>query len=212
MFHDKKTIRLVWRAKLSVGLMSVALMVAAASSTAIAREAWSLPDFSATEVRHLGGGQMTWKVYHSGSNFRVEMAPGEAFIFASSADKVYRVLLKGTQCIETPAKQARPMSPLQLLSGAEKVQRKPTGTDVVEGHACKVENVTVTGADGTKTALKVWEAQDLKGMPLKIELHSGLHVLVTTYRDIVVGAPAKALFKRPDNCKPFDKMYRIAPD
>jgi hypothetical protein len=206
----RKTIGLVRSAKPYLSLMSAALMIAA-SSTAIAREAWSLPDFSATEVTHLGARDMTWQVYHSGSNFRVEMAPGEAFIFASATNKVYRVLLKGTQCIETPAKQARPMSPLQLLSGA-KAERKSAGTAVVDGHACKVENVTVTGADGKKTLLKVWEAQDLKGVPLKIEVHSGLHVSVTTYRDIVVGAPAKALFKPPSNCKPFNKTYQIAPD
>jgi hypothetical protein len=206
----RKAIHFGRGAKLSLCLMNSALIIAA-SSTAIARESWSLPDFSATEIMHVRGRQVGWKVYHSGSNFRVEMAPGEAFIYPSAADKVYRVMLKGTQCIETPARQSRRMSPLQLLSGT-KVKRTSAGTAVVDGHACKVENVTVTGADGKTTRLKLWEAQDLKGVPVKIELRSGLGVSVTTYRDIVPGKPSAALFKPPNNCKPFEKTYQIAPD
>src|SRR5512146_1139721 len=111
----RKTVDWIRGAKLPLGLMSAALMIAG-SSTAIARETWSLPDFSATEVMHLNGRQAAWKVYHSGSNFRVEMAPGEAFIYASASNKVYRGMLKGTQCIATPARQSRPMSPLQLVA------------------------------------------------------------------------------------------------
>jgi hypothetical protein len=35
-----------------------------------------------------------------------------------------------------------------------------------------VENVAVTAADGKTTRFKLWEATDLKGIPVKIELHT----------------------------------------
>ena len=48
------------------------------------------------------------------------------------------------------------------------MERSSAGTDTVDGHPCKVENLTVTQQNGQPTKMKVWEAQDLKGFPIKI--------------------------------------------
>jgi len=206
----QRVIRVVRCRKLSLSLVNAAVAIAVAS-TAAAQNSSFLPDFSATEVAHVRGREVAWKVYRSGLNFRVEPAPGTALIYLTASKTVYRVMFNGTQCIETKGIQTQMMiSPLQLMSGV-KVQRRSAGTEVVEGHACKVEDVAVTAVDGKTTRFKVWEATDLKEIPVKIELHSDRGESTTTYRDIAEGTPDAALFKPPKNCKPFEKTYQIAP-
>jgi hypothetical protein len=196
--------------KLSLSLMTAAMAIAMAS-TAVAQNSSFLPDFSATEIAHVRGRDIASKVYLSGLNFRAEPAPGSAFIYLSANNTMYRVMFHGTQCVETAGKQAPiVINPLQLLSGV-KVQRTPSGTEVIEGHPCKIENVVVTAADGKSTRFKLWEATDLKGIPVKMELFADRGEHITTYRDIVVGTPDAALFTPPKNCKPFEKTYQIAP-
>jgi hypothetical protein len=168
-----------------------------------------LPDFSATEIQQISGREIASKIYLSGLNFRSESAPGYATIDLPSRNMRYRIF-NHTNCIEIPGRAKIVASPLQLFSG-QKMERKPGGTEVVEGHPCKVEDVLVTAADGVTTRLKLWEATDLKGAPVKIELFSGRGALITTYRDIVEGIPDPALFTPPKNCRPFEKTYQIAP-
>jgi hypothetical protein len=86
------------------------------------------------------------------------------------------------------------------------------GTETVDGHTCKVENVVVTRADGKTIESKVWEAEDLKGVPVKIESHIEGGTLTAIYRDIVLGTPDKALFAPPEKCIPYEKMYQVAED
>ena len=102
-------------------------------------------------------------------------------------------------------------SPLELLFGT-KVMRTPAGTEVVEGHTCKVEKVVVTRADGATVEAKVWEAEDLKGVPVKIESRRGEGPKFdAVFHDVVLGTPDKALVTPPDKCTPFEKMWQVAP-
>jgi hypothetical protein len=165
------------------------------------------PDFSATqEMGNLPPG----KVYQSGSNFRVEEIPGFTVIYLAAAYKAYDLFSRGN-CIQvSPEKETRLPIPFQLLTGT-KVERTAVGTEIVDGHNCKVENVVVTSAQGKVTQSKVWEAQDLKGAPVKIESQTQRGKVVATYHDIVLGTPDPALFKPPSPCAPEDKMYQVAP-
>ncbi|MGA8538919.1 MAG: hypothetical protein WB566_05435 [Terriglobales bacterium] len=165
------------------------------------------PDFSATqEMGNLPPG----RVYQSGSNFRVEQIPGLTVIYLAASNKVYDLFSRGN-CIQlSPDKESRVPIPLQLLTGS-KVERTPVGAEVVDGHTCKVENVVVTTAEGKVTQSKVWEAQDLKGAPVKIESLTPRGKVVATYHDIILGTPDPALFKPPSPCAPEDKMYQVAP-
>jgi hypothetical protein len=193
-----------------IGALTAATVIATVSAT-IAQDSFVLPDFSATEVAHVRGRQIAYKIYHSGSNFRVDLSPELAMLYMPARDTVYRLMFKGTQCIETKGVHPQPISsPLQLLSDG-KAKRTLVGTEVVDGHNCKVESVSVTGADGTMHWFKVWEASDLKGIPIRVDLKSGPGVVTTTYKDIKPQAPAPALFTPPANCKPLEKTYQIAP-
>jgi hypothetical protein len=100
-------------------------------------------------------------------------------------------------------------SPLELIQG-KVVKRVSLGSEVVEGHATKIENVTVMGLDGKLIESKVWEADDLQGIPVKIESQIQGVTLRAIYRDIVIGAPDKVLFEVPNRCTPFEKMGQVA--
>ena len=200
--------------------IAVVLAVAACAIPVQAQQSespWDFPDFSGTQVFPTGKYDITMKVYRSGSDVRVErdangMAP-ELWITATRKAYNISVYADGKRSCEVSAPEQALMmpSPLELLFGA-KVMRTPAGTEVVEGHTCKVEKVVVTRMDGKTTVeSKVWEAEDLKGVPVKIESqHPGGAHLIAVYRDIVLGTPDKALFTPPDKCIPFEKMWQIA--
>jgi hypothetical protein len=193
-----------------IAVLTAAVAIAMAPA-ALPEDSFVLPDFSATEIAHVRGREIKYKVYHSSSNFRVDLSPELAMLYMPARDAVYRLMFKSTQCIETKGGRPRPVSgPLQLLSES-KVKRAPIGTEVADGHTCKVESVLVTAADGTLYRFKVWEATDLNGIPVRVDLESGPSVVTTTYRDIKLQTPDPALFKPPVNCKPFEKTYQIAP-
>lgn len=187
-------------------------VVGLAAYPALAQHALELPDFSATQMTP-GREAMASKIYRSGNNFRSEPGSNQeiAFIFLPDSGKVLNVILKGTQCIEMTTAQSHAVrSPVQTLSGA-KVDKLEATTETLDGHVCKVESVTVKGEDGKETQFKIWQAEDKKGAPLKIEIHAGLNTLTTIYKNIVVGTPDPALFKSPVKCVPFEKTYQIAP-
>jgi hypothetical protein len=165
------------------------------------------PDFSATQGM---GTVAPGKVYLSGENFRAEPVPGLVVIYLSASNKLYNIYSRGNCIVMPPEKSTIVPTPLQLLVGT-KVERTPAGTEVVDGHSCKVENVVVTTADGKTTQSKVWLAEDLKGAPVKIESQTEHGKVVAGYRDIVLGTPDAELFKPPSKCVPYDKMYTVAP-
>lgn len=57
---------------------------------------------------------------------------------------------------------------------------------------------------------KVWEAEDLNGIPVKTESNLDGITLRAVYRNIVIGLPDQALFTVPDRCVPFEKMGQVA--
>jgi hypothetical protein len=161
---------------------------------------WNLPDFSATQISE--GSPMSpqmppWKIYRSGRNFRTEQATGQATIYRPDDNKVFDISDNGAVCMEMPINKAPIMrSALQPPSGT-KIEKKLIGTDTVDGHACKIENMSFTSPDGKTSQAKVWEANDLNGFPIKIEA-LGSPTLI--FRDIVLATPDPELFRPPSKC------------
>jgi hypothetical protein len=100
-------------------------------------------------------------------------------------------------------------SPLELILGRI-VKRTSAGSEVVDGHPSRIEEVMVVEPDGKTVESRVWEAEDLKGIPVKIESHLDGVTLRATYRDIVIGPPDEVLFRVPERCIPFEKMGQVA--
>ena len=173
--------------------------------------AWGdLPDFSATETR----GSIKWKIYHSGSKLRVEPSSAAATIWAPEEDNVYNLLIlpEKTTCVVMKTAQAQMIrSPLQLVYGSNTTRTPLAAKEVVDGHTCTVLEGYTTSPDGNKFNSKIWAADDLKGVPLRIDVYSDRGAVKATYRDVVVGTPDPALFKLPSKCIPPEKTYQVAP-
>ena len=176
-----------------------------------AENGWNFPDFSATEVFRTPAYDINLKISRSGSRIRVDKDDAISILYVS-LDKVYSLTgyPDGShQCVVMKPDQPHGLpSPLELLNGT-KVKRSPAGTEVVEGHKCNVETAVVTRADGSTVEAKVWEAQDLKGIPVKIESQLGGHKFTALYRDIKIGTPDQALVTPPAKCTPFEKMWQV---
>lgn len=175
-------------------------------------ESVNIPDFTAIQLLGMKGKALPEKVYQSGSSVRVEVSPAIAVLYITSSKMVYRLTVypdKKKECVSMTREKATGLpSPLELLQGAN-VQRTPAGSEEMEGHKCKVENVVVTKPDGTTVKSKVWEAEDLKGVPVQIESQTEHGKLLAVYRDIALGTPDKALFTVPDGCIPREKMSHV---
>jgi len=177
-----------------------------------AQSAREFPDFSATQVFQSRKADMSMKVYLTGSSVRVERSASISTLYVPSQSKVYNFTTypdNSHQCVVMKPDQAKMMpSPLELIQGTD-LHRTPAGTEVVEGHPCTVEKIVVTRPDGQKIESTVWEAQDLKGVPIKIDSHLGEITLSAVYRDISVGTPDQTLFLIPEKCTPFEKMGQV---
>ena len=194
------------------GRLAMATFILACSPLVHGQDAWSFPDFSATQVFQSRKADMSMKVYHSGSSVRVERSAALSTLYVPASGKVYNFTTypdKSHQCVVMKPDQAKVLpSPLELLQGSD-LKRTPAGREVIDGHTCTVENVVVTRPDGKTVASKVWEAEDLKGIPVRIESHIGEITLAAVYRDISIGVADPPLFTIPEKCTPFEKMGQV---
>ena len=191
----------------------VGWLMVLSSGLVCAQSSWSFPDFSAKQVFPSQRADIVMKVYRSGSSVRLERSAAIATVYVPSSSKTYSLTVypdQSRQCVSMNPEQDRMLpSPLELIQG-KILKRTVIGAEVVEGHHTKVESVVVMEPDGKKVVSKVWGARDLKGIPVKIESQINHVTLTAVYRDIVVGAPDKALFTIPDRCTPFEKMGQVA--
>jgi hypothetical protein len=88
------------------------------------------------------------------------------------------------------------------------VQRSLTQQrETVDGHVCTIENVTFKPKDERPIVIqmKLWEAEDLKGFPVKIEVDTGHDRKFTVnYSNVSLTPPDPALFKSPARCTTVD--------
>src|SRR5215469_17428677 len=139
-----------------------------------AQDGWDFPNFTATQVFQSRRADLTMKVYRSGSSVRVERSAAISTLYVHARSKVFNLTTypdKSQQCVSMNPEQAKMLpSPLELIQG-HIVKRIAAGTEMVEGHATKMEDVTVVGPDGKTVESRVWQAEDLHGIPVKIESH-----------------------------------------
>jgi hypothetical protein len=231
--HDLRLFKDIPRAAGLILMLVACVNISAAQEPAKAEDSasaqksvapFSFPDFTAIQKIGPGGGQrpLMMKVYFSGSTVRVELSPKIINLFVTSTAKVYRIETfpdKVTSCVSMRRDQVGFMaSPLEMLQGA-KVERTPAGTDVVDGHKTKVEDVVVTRADGKTMKSKVWESDEFQGVPIKIisdvppAPKAGPEAkpmkIGALYGDITFEKVDPALLTPPDNCKPVEQTYKV---
>ncbi len=148
------------------------------------------------------GAQGSMKIYKSGDKMRTDMANGMGYIITELSQRTTYMVMNG-MCMQM-ATQAQ-SNPFAQASDAT-IERSPAGTDTVDGHSCKVENLTVTARNGKPTKMKVWEAEDLKGFPVKVETQTDKGPVTIDYKDISFDTPAASLFTHPENCQQMPTM------
>ena len=157
--------------------------------------------FSATVVmagEPMGGHEgAEIKIYRSGDKMRTSMPTGSGYMLMDMTQHINYMVMNDTMCMQMPTQQGRP----NPFTAKGTVERSPAGTDTVDGHACKVENVTVTPENGQPQKMKVWEAEDLKGFPIKVEMQTNHGPVTIQYKDISFAEPAASLFTHPENCR-----------
>lgn len=190
----------------------IAVCTVGSGSFVHGQDSLKFPDFSATQSFESRKASMSMKVYHSGSSVRVERSAAFSTLYVPSASKVYNLTTypdQSHQCVVMKPEQAKMLpSPLELLQGAN-LKRTSVGAENLDGHPCNIENVVVTRADGSTITSRVWEAQDLKGVPIRIESRIGDITLSATYRDISFDTSSKDLFSTPETCTPLEKMGQV---
>jgi hypothetical protein len=183
----------------------VFLSVAAAAQT---ESPFEFKQFSATMVMsgmtagREGAGEM--KIYRSGDKMRTDMPGGRGYMIADFDQKTNYMVMNGTMCMQMSSAPGHE-NPFSQAKNAT-IERSPAGTDTVDGHPCKVENVTVTPQNGQPAKMKVWEAQDLKGFPVKVEMQSSKGPITVEYKDISLSEPDASLFTHPGNCRQMPNM------
>jgi hypothetical protein len=141
------------------------------------------------------------KVYRSGDKMRSTMG-AMGYMVMDLTEHTNYLVMNGT-CMQMNATGQQ--NPFAQAAGAT-YDRSSAGTDTVDGHSCKVENITVTTKNGKVSKMKVWEANDLKEFPIKIEIQADKGPITLQYKDISLDAPPASLFTHPDNCRPMGAM------
>ncbi len=188
-------------------LMLLCGAVFCAGTLAQAQNPFEVKQFSATVV--MSGAPVAkaramtgdMKIYRSGDKMRTSMGSMGYMVMDLTQHMNYMVMNNMCMQISRPTQQ-NPFSEAQDAT----IERSPAGTDTVDGHACKVENITVTPHNGQPTKMKVWEAQDLKGFPVKVEMQSSRGPVTLEYKDISLDEQPASLFTHPDNCQQMPGM------
>lgn len=183
-----------------------------AASVVQAQNPFEVRQFSATIVMTGAtakghGMQGDMKIYRSGEKMRTSMG-STGYMVADLAQHINYMVMGNGMCMQMNATRER--NPFSVAQDAS-IDRSPAGTDTVDGHSCKVENVTVTPHNGEPTKMKVWEAQDLKGFPVKVEMQSSQGPMTIEYKNISLDEQPASLFTHPDNCRQMPAMPGGAP-
>jgi hypothetical protein len=187
--------------------VTVSALVVALAISAQAQNPFEVQkQFSATVVMSgmPAGGPMSqgdMKIYRSGDKMRTTLGAMGYMVMDLTQHTNYMVM--NGMCMQM--NMTGQQNPFAQAAGAT-IERSPAGTDTVDGHTCKVENMTITPQKGKPVKMKAWEADDLKGFPVKVEVQTERGPVSILYKDISFDTPAASLFTHPDNCRQMGGM------
>ena len=157
-------------------------------------------NFSAVMIGSISGDEAESHIYRLGRLIRTEVGGSYAVTDLTTGD-TYGVSPKACLHDTHPAYR---VFPFDVGGHDHKVERAPSGKETLDGHPCVVEEVTVTSTGPRAHALKMrfWEAEDLQGFPIKVQVISSFgHDKIIRYKDVVLTPPDAALFKHPAHCE-----------
>jgi hypothetical protein len=99
------------------------------------------------------------------------------------------------------SRQFTNVTPAVTLNGA--------APEKIDGHSCRPEEVTVTGADGTATVFRAWRAPDLHGLPLRVTCPSTGAPLTLTLSNVRLETMPSDLFLPPNSFTKYESSEAI---
>jgi len=193
------------RFALSLALFAVGLFaqtakrpVAKPAAEAVQNPFQAFQSFSAV-LNGGAGNDHDRKIYRSGKLMRVDFDDHYRLV---DLEKLTTRMVRPNACQQfaIPDVGSYPFSAYKGF----KVERTPTQEkETVDGHGCKIENVSFIrpGENPVVIKMKLWEAEDLKGFPIKAEVvGANGNKFTLIYSNVSLKPPDPALFKAPANC------------
>jgi len=83
----------------------------------------------------------------------------------------------------------------------------------MDGHSCEIEDITVSSPVlANPQKMRFWEAEDLRGFPVKIEfVLPGGHGPIIRYKNVVLGPQDPTLFIHPKSCQSLPQGPTTSP-
>ncbi len=157
-------------------------------------------EFSAIVVGSLlSGDDRESHIYRSGKILRTQGTEGLGYFLTDlETFDTYGITKLGCRSDSHPYFRAFPFS---AARPGRKIERVPGGKESFDGHMCQVEEVTISGGDlALPIQLKFWEAEDLQGFPIKVQIlnHGGRGAI--QFKQVVLGDVDPTLFVRAEHC------------
>ncbi len=161
-------------------------------------------EFSAIQTSgFLPGEDWDGYVYRSGDLMRMQaVTGGKSQYFVDDLVKVTSYGLSTGGCAKLPYLYSRTY-PFFMTGPAFTYEIVPVGEEMVNGHHCHVEDVTVRSAKQANPAhFRLYEADDLQGFPIKIvSQQKKIRQWVIEYKNVVLGPQDPTLFVVPRECQ-----------
>ena len=139
-------------------------------------------------------------IYRSGDLMRME-GLGHSYQITNLAKQQTHGISK-TGCLQYNAPFVRSY-PYNFTSADNTFERTPVKKETIDGHVCQVEDVVIYHKKKIPPSkMRVWEAEDLQGFPIKIEnrRENGRHWIIR-YENVELGPQDPTLFIVPDKCQ-----------
>jgi hypothetical protein len=173
---------------------------AAAPSSKLDYPLDAFKNFSAVMIGSMAGDEDESHIYRLGQLMRTDVGTSYAVTDLTKGD-TYGVSPKG--CLHD-AHPAYRVFPFGASRHGQVTERTDAGKEAVDGHSTRIEDVTIGSKipGGSSLKLRLWEAEDLQGFPIKIEvLRAAKRQVIIRYKDVVLAPPDPALFKHPKSCQ-----------
>lgn len=151
-------------------------------------------------------------IYRSGKLMRMQRDTPQPSYFITDLAKQQTHGLAASGCIKLNYPYSRAF-PFFLSGPGYKYERVPAGEETVDGHVCRVEDITILAPKHPQPLkIRLWEAEDLQGFPVKIENRRANAARWSIhYKNVVLGPQDPTLFVVPDTCQSSAGFVRPTP-
>jgi len=143
-------------------------------------------------------------IYRNGNLLRMEGNDERSYVIQDLRKPGDARMISRANCLQMKFPFTRSF-PFSLSWSPNNYDIVDLGKETLDGHPTQIKQVTIHFASKAKhtepVTLKLWEAEDLKGFPIKIEMKTHRTI---EYRNVDFGAQDPTLFIVPGECAPLD--------